>query len=199
MFESNSKFPKFYVYMMLLSAILAFVGMFVSVKIVSAIYFIAIILSLVLYILDKKYGTLLTNYKLTYMLFELVNLIAVISIVYYEFANHSEVLNLFLVLLICLEVLMLIIDIFVIKNRNLTKRENLVIDFFKLCSMVCILTYFFNVSKLYFSIFAFVFEAIVLVFKVYCNLEDKPHVEEKAEEEIIEDVIHLNSEEGDKD
>ena len=65
--------------------------------------------------------------------------------------------------------------------------------------MVCILTYFFNVSKLYFSIFAFVFEAIVLVFKVYCNLEDKPHVEEKAEEEIIEDVIHLNSEEGDKD
>lgn len=199
MFESNSKFPKFYVYMMLLSAILAFVGMFFSVKIVSAIYFIAIILSLVLYILDKKYGTLLTNYKLTYMLFELVNLIAVISIVYYEFANHSEVLNLFLVLLICLEVLMLIIDIFVIKNRNLTKRENLVIDFFKLCSMVCILTYFFNVSKLYFSIFAFVFEAIVLVFKVYCNLEDKPNVEEKAEEEIIEDVIHLNSEEGDKD
>jgi hypothetical protein len=184
---------------MLLSAILAFVGMFFSVKIVSAIYFIAIILSLVLYILDKKYGTLLTNYKLTYMLFELVNLIAVISIVYYEFANHSEVLNLFLILLICLEVLMLIIDIFVIKNRNLTKRENLVIDFFKLCSMVCILTYFFNVSKLYFSIFAFVFEAIVLVFKVYCNLEDKPHVEEKAEEEIIEDVIHLNSEEGDKD
>lgn len=199
MFESNSKFPKFYVYMMLLSAILAFVGMFFSVKIVSAIYFIAIILSLVLYILDKKYGTLLTNYKLTYMLFELVNLIAVISIVYYEFANHSEVLNLFLILLICLEVLMLIIDIFVIKNRNLTKRENLVIDFFKLCSMVCILTYFFNVSKLYFSIFAFVFEAIVLVFKVYCNLEDKPQVEEKAEEEIIEDAIHLNSEEGDKD
>ena len=96
MFESNSKFPKFYVYMMLLSAILAFVGMFFSVKIVSAIYFIAIILSLVLYILDKKYGTLLTNYKLTYMLFELVNLIAVISIVYYEFLNHSEVLNLFL-------------------------------------------------------------------------------------------------------
>ena len=198
MFESNSKFPKFYVYMMLLSAILAFVGMFFSVKIVSAIYFIAIILSLVLYILDKKYGTLLTNYKLTYMLFELVNLIAVISIVYYEFLNHSEVLNLFLVLLICLEVLMLIIDIFVIKNKNLTKRENLFIDFFKLCAMVCILTYFFNVSKLYFSIFAFVFEAIVLSFKVYCNLEDKPIVEEKAEEEIIEDVIHLNSEEGDK-
>lgn len=200
MFESNSKFPKFYVYMMLLSAILAFVGMFFSVKIVSAIYFVVIILSLVLYILDKKYGTLLTNYKLTFALFELVNLIAVISIVYYEFSNHSEVLNLFLILLIVIEVLMLIIDIFVIKNKNLTKKENLTIDFFKLCSMVCILTYFFNVSKLYFSIFAFVFEAIVLVFKVYCNLEDKPTEEEtKKEEDIIEDVIHSSSEEGDKD
>ena len=197
MFESNSKFPKFYVYMMLLSAILAFAGMFFSVKIVSAIYFIAIILSLVLFILDKKYGTLLTNYKLTFALFELVNLIAVVSVVYYEFSNHLEVLNLFLILLIAIEVLMLIIDIFVIKNKNLTKRENLTIDFFKLCSMVCILTYFFNVSELYFSIFAFVFESIVLVFKVYSNLEDKP--EEEKKEELIEDVIHSNSEEGDKD
>ena len=107
-------------------------------------------------------------------MFELVNLIAVVSVVYYEFANHSEILNLFLFLLIVIEVLMIVIDIFVIKNKNLTKRENLTIDFFKLCSMICILTYFFNVSELYFSIFAFVFESIVLVFKVYCNLEDKP-------------------------
>ena len=66
MFETNSKFPKFFVYMMLLSAILALVGMFVNVKIVSAVYFIVIILNVVLLLMDKKYGPPLTNYKQTY-------------------------------------------------------------------------------------------------------------------------------------
>jgi hypothetical protein len=109
------------------------------------------------------------------------------------------VLNLFLILLVIIEVLLIIIDVFVIKNKNLTKRENLVIDFMKLCSMICLLTYFFNVSELYFSIFAFVFEAINLVMKVFCNLEDKEQGENKKEEDLITDVIHSNSDEGDKD
>ncbi len=199
MFESSSKFPKFFVYMMLLLASIAFLGMFFSIKIVAAVYFIAIVLCIVLNILDRKYGTILTNYKLTYLLFELVNLIAVISVIYFEYSKHTEVLNLFLILLVILEVLLIIIDVFVIKNKNLTKRENLVVDFIKLCSMICFLTYFFNVSKLYFSIFAFVFESINLVMKVFCNLDDKNQVENKKEEDIIADVIQSNSDEGDKD
>ena len=199
MFETSSKFPKFFVYMMLLLASIAFLGMFFSIKIVAAVYFIAIVLCIVLNILDRKYGTILTNYKLTYLLFELVNLIAVISVIYFEYSKHTEVLNLFLILLVILEVLLIIIDVFVIKNKNLTKRENLVVDFIKLCSMICFLTYFFNVSKLYFSIFAFVFESINLVMKVFCNLDDKNQVENKKEEDIIADVIQSNSDEGDKD
>lgn len=199
MFESSSKFPKFFVYMMLLLASIAFLGMFFSIKIVAAVYFIAIVLCIVLNILDRKYGTILTNYKLTYLLFELVNLIAVISVIYFEYSKHTEVLNLFLILLVILEVLLIIIDVFVIKNKNLTKRENLVVDFMKLCSMICFLTYFFNVSKLYFSIFAFVFESINLVMKVFCNLDDKAQIEDKKEEDIITDVIQSNSDEGDKD
>ena len=199
MFESSSKFPKFFVYMMLLLASIAFLGMFFSIKIVAAVYFIAIVLCIVLNILDRKYGTILTNYKLTYLLFELVNLIAVISVIYFEYSKHTEVLNLFLILLVILEVLLIIIDVFVIKNKNLTKRENLVVDFMKLCSMICFLTYFFNVSKLYFSIFAFVFESINLVMKVFCNLDDKTQIEDKKEEDIITDVIQSNSDEGDKD
>ena len=199
MFESSSKFPKFFVYMMLLLASIGFFGMFFSIKIVSAVYFIAIVLCIVLNILDRKYGTVLTNYKLTYLLLELINLIAVISVMYFEYSKHTEVLNLFLILLVTIELLLINIDLFVIKNKNLTKRENIVIDFMKLCSMICFLTYFFNVSKLYFAIFAFMFEAINLVMKVYCNLEDKDQVENRKEEDIITDVLHSNADEGDKD
>jgi hypothetical protein len=65
--------------------------------------------------------------------------------------------------------------------------------------MVCILTYFFKVSKLYFAIFAFVFETINLFIKLYCNLNDKEHVEQKNEEDEIADKIHVNLDEGDKD
>ena len=199
MFETNSKFPKFFVLMMLLSAIIAFVGMFFSIKIVSAVYFIVIILSLVLYMLDRKYGPLLTNYKQTFSLFELVNLIAIISIIYYEFSNHAQILNVFLMLLVIVEVILLLVDLFVIKNKNITKRENLIIDLITLCSMISLMTYFFNVSELYFAIFAFVFESINLVVKIWFNHGGKEVVHETKQEEAIEDVIHSNTDEGDKD
>ena len=81
MFESTSKFPKFYLYMQLFIAITIFIGMFFSLTLVSVVYFVALLLSAVVLMLDKKYGTILTNYKLTYFLFDIINLIAVIAIV----------------------------------------------------------------------------------------------------------------------
>ena len=165
MFESNSKFPKIFVYMMSILALMMFIGMFFGVVFVGSPYFIALLICAILLILDRKYGSILTNYKLVYLLFEIVNLIAVISVVYYEYSKHTEILNTFLILLIVIETLMALIDIFLLKNKKLTRTMNVVIDFIKLCSMICIITYFFGVSKLYFAIFAFVFEAINLTVK----------------------------------
>ena len=50
----------------------------------------------VIFILDRKYGSILTNYKVTYLLFEVVNLVAVITVIVYEYTKHTEILNLFL-------------------------------------------------------------------------------------------------------
>ena len=77
MFEKNSKIPKFFVYMMGAISILIFVGMFFSPKLVAGIYFIGVILSVLLLLLDKKYDKLHSNYQLTYLLFDITNLIAV--------------------------------------------------------------------------------------------------------------------------
>lgn len=201
MFESNSKFPKIFVYMMSLLAVIMFIGMFFGVIFVGSPYFIAMLICAVILILDRRYGSILTNYKLTYLLFEIVNLIAVISVVYYEYSKHTEMLNIFLILLIAIEVVMAIIDIFLLKNKNLTKIKNVIIDFIKLCSMICIMTYFFNVSKLYFAIFAFVFESMNLAVKIstyFENLGKKQKTESETENqektEKIEDIIHSNSE-----
>lgn len=200
MFESNSKFPKIFVYMMSVLALMMFIGMFFGVVFVGSPYFIALLICAILLILDRKYGSILTNYKLVYLLFEIVNLFAVISVVYYEYSKHTEILNTFLILLIIIETLMALIDIFLLKNKKLTRTMNVVIDFIKLCSMICIITYFFGVSKLYFAIFAFVFESINLTVKVISFLDKPTNEDAKIDEksEKLEDIIHSGSEnEGD--
>lgn len=200
MFESSSKFPKIFVYIMTFLSILIFIGMFFSTKLVMSIYFIAILIGAIILLLDKKYGTFLTNYKLTYFLFEIVNLIAVVSIIYYEYSKHTDILNLFLVLLVAIEFILILFDIFAIKNKNLTKQMNLAIDFIKLCAMICFITYFFGVSKLYFSIFAFVFESMNLTVKMVSCLNNKKEKDKQIVENkdiSVEDVIKSNADVGD--
>lgn len=183
---ANSKFPKFFIYMQLAVSLIILVGMFFSVKIVGGVYFIALIISAVFVVLDKKYGSLLTNYKLTFFLFDLVNLIAVIAIVYYEYTKHTFVLNMFLTLLIVIEVLMMVVDMFLIKNKNISPNQNFIVDVLKLCSMICILTYLFNVSDLYFAIVAFVFEIVIFVLRLVLNRDTSS---QKAKEEIHENSL----------
>jgi len=199
MFESNSKFPKIFVYMMSLLAVLMLVGLFFGVGYVSMPYFVALIICVLLFILDKKSNSNLTNYKLTYLLFEIVNLIAVISVIYYEYKYHTQILNLFFIMLVVELVLMCLIDVFVLKNKNLNKKINLSIDFIKLCSMICILTYFFGVSDLYFAIFAFAFELANIVLKIWTHFKYGKRqplaIEEKNES--LEDIIHSGDSEGD--
>lgn len=191
MFETNSKFPKIFVYMMSLVAVIMLSGIFFSLKVVGGAYFVALLLCAIIFILDKKYGTILTNYKVTYLLFEIVNFVAVIAVIAFEYVGHTDTLNLFLILLGALEVLMMIIDIFLLKNKHLTKVQNLLIDLVKLCSMVCIITYFFNVSKLYFVLFAFVFEVANITVKVLVYSENKGNNEKVVQKtEAIEDIIH---------
>lgn len=198
MFETNSKFPKIFVYMMSVLAAIMFVGIFFSAKIVGGAYFIALLICGIIFILDRKYGSILTNYKLTYLLYELVNLIAVLSVIVYEYSKHTETLNVFLILLLVVEIVMGIVDIFLLKNKQLTKTKNLIIDFIKLCSMVCIITYFFNVSKLFFAIFAFVFESMNIAVKVVTYIENKNNVIEQIKpQEKLEDIIHSDDDEGD--
>jgi hypothetical protein len=168
--------------------------MFFSLKLVGIVYFVALLLSAVVLMLDKKYGTILTNYKLTYFLFDLINLIAAIAIVYYENRSNTKELNIFLVAMIVSNVVLMVADIFLVKNKNLTKMENLWIDVVKLCSMICMLTYFFGVSELVYAIVAFGFELINLALKIYVNrVSIKPLVESKEEKDRNTIVAMLRS------
>lgn len=202
MFESTSKFPKFYLYMLLCIAITIFISMFFSLTLVCVIYFVALLLSAVVLMLDKKYGTILTNYKLTFFLFDLINLIAAIAIIYYENKTHTRELNNFLIGLIAANVVLMVVDIFLIKNKNLTKTENLWIDVVKLCSMICMLTYFFGVSELVYAIVALGFEIVNLILKIVVNrIQKLPETESKEEKEkdIIVSLIRSTSDEEEVD
>ena len=199
MFENNVKFPKFFICMQIALSLIILIGMFFSVKFVACVYFVALIISAVFVMLDKKYGSILTNYKLTFFLFDLINLIGVIAILYYEYAKHTKILNVFLILVLVVECLMMIVDFVLIKNENLSNNENFLADIIKLCSMICLLTYFCNVSDLYFSIVAFVFELIAFGMRMYINRPSNitKIKEEKFEKIIVKRIRSAGENEGD--
>jgi len=190
---NKSKFSNFFVCMLIPMALLMFIAMFFSVKIVEGIYFAALILAVVYFILNKKYGKFITNHKLAFILFEIINLIAVIAIIYYEFAKFTIILNFFLVLLVIAEVLLLLLDIFYIKNEKINSQENLFISIVKLGSFICILTYFFNISTLFFAIDALIFELANLTIKILFQKFELPEMDKEYQKEVepsnIEKII----------
>ena len=196
--EKNFRFPQFFNYLLVTLSVIIFAGMFFSVKIVGGVYFIAILLSVVFAILDKKYGKFLSNYKVTFFLFDLINLISVIAILYYEYSRHEMILNVFLILLIVIEVLMMIIDFFLIKNKNLSKNESFIVNVVKIASMICILTYFYKVSILFFAIDALFFEVASLILKIYVYKVEKNEEINEPVEPKVEDIIQsAGKDEGD--
>lgn len=200
MFENKSKFPRFFVYMLLILAVIMFVGMFFNANIVGVTYFVALLVCIVLLLLDKHYGTILTNYKLTFFLFDLINLIAVIAVMYYEFSKHTFILNVFLVVLILAEIFLIFVDIFVVQNKNISKEGCFFVNVVKLGSIICILTYFYRVSELWFAIDALIFEIVSIVLKIYFNStkfgkKNDGNNENEKQLNTIESRIHSAGEE----
>lgn len=188
---NKSKFSSFFVCMLIPMALLMFVSMFFSVKIVEGIYFAALILAVVYLILNKKYGKFISNHKLAFILFELINLIAVIAIIYYEFKKFTILLNLFLIALLVAEIVLICLDIFYVKNENINAQENLFISVLKLGSFICIITYFFNISTLFFAIDALIFEIANIIIKVLFQKFDfsETIAEKEIEKTNIEKII----------
>ena len=152
--------------------------------------------------LKRKYGSDLSNYKMTFFLLDLICIIALVTVLVYEYSTASMILNGFMFLLIGMLVLSLIIDWFLIKNQRFTNNENTLVNVVKLCSMICILTYFFNVSDLFFAIDSLIFEVAGFILKIYLNMDDsQKKTEEKVEEEpTIEEMISsVGQNEGDMD
>ena len=202
MLKTNSKYPKFIIYMLLALALMNLASTFINFYIASATFFITIIVVVVFLVLDRKYGSDLSNYKMTFFLLDLICIIALATVLVYEYSTASMILNGFMFLLIGMLVLSLIIDWFLIKNQRFTNNENTLVNVVKLCSMICILTYFFNVSDLFFAIDSLIFEVAGFVLKIYLNMDDsQKKTEEKVEEEpTIEEMISsVGQNEGDMD
>ena len=180
---NKSKFSNFFLLLLVPMAMFMLVGMFFSVSFVRDVYFAVLILAIVFFMLNKKYGKLVANHKLGFILFEIINLIAIIAIIYYEFSKFTLVLNLFLIALVVVECLLLVVDIFYIKNEKINVQENLFIAVVKLGSFICILTYFFKVSTLFFAIDALIFELANLILKFLFEKLDIPDFGNEKNEE----------------
>lgn len=207
MFKNTSIFPRIFIYILSALSILIFVGMFFSFRLVEIFYFVTILVAAVFLILDKKYGKSLTNHKAVFFLFDFINLIAIITVLYYEYSKHNSVLNAFLIALICVVSILLIIDFVFISDKFSFKKEFIFIDVLELCSMICIYTYFNKVSEFWFAVTAFVFFIFNLAVKIaftiklkYYNQNIKKRIEtdnvEVLQDESIESLIQSEDEQG---
>lgn len=191
MAKSSVKIPMIFIYLLLVPAALMLIGICINAQIVGVGYFVALLINFAFMIIDIQFKSSLTNYKLSFSLAEVINLISVIAIFSYEINNLTLVLNVFLILLIVLNAVMLLIDGIFLKNQKISKLDGSIVSIFKIGSMVCILMYFYKVSTLWFAISAFIFELISLSFKIYlCAKKTKVVDEKMSDNETIEDIIH---------
>ena len=198
MFDKNSKFPRFFILMLVPIALIMLIGMFFSVKIVGSVYLFALIIAFVFLMLDRHHGENLTNYKLSCFLFDLINLIAVIAITYYEYKNHTMVLNIFLVVLIVVLLLSIIADVVIIRCKDISKKKSVFISIVKMGAMICILTYFYNVSNLFFAVDALIFEIANVIIKLFITEKVKTKEDKKEKFDLVS-VIRSSDEEGELD
>lgn len=190
MANKEHKFPRFFIYLLIMPALVMFIGLFFDMNIVGVAYFVALIISFVFMIIDKHYSETLTNYKIAFSFLDSINLVAVIAILTHEYNKHTLILNCFLFALLAVEVILVLIDAIFVKNESVSKYGSVLIDLVKLGSMICILTYFYKVSTLWYSIIALVFELINVIFKIYFSRYHKQIFRKKTKNEELEDRIH---------
>lgn len=196
MFDRNSKFPRFIILMLLPITIIMFVGIFFDNRVVSCAYFVALLVSIVFLMLDRKYGENVANYKLSFFLFDIINLIATVAVIYYEFKKYSYLLNALIVALIVVLIFLIMIDVVLIKNKDVTKRQSIYVLLLNVGVMICILTYFCNVSDLFFVIDALIFEVAIIIVKSLIIFSKKLKNKEKVNEFDLVSIIRAE-EEGD--
>lgn len=199
MFEKNSKFPRFFILMLIPIAAVMLFGMFFSMKFVAYSYFVALLIAIVFLMIDRHYGENLTNYKLAFFLFDFINLIAVIVVIYYEFAKHSLLLNILLFVLVSVLVILHVVDGLALKNKHILKKYSLIIGLINVATMICILTYFYDVSDLFFVIDALVFEIANVIIKLVLVFSNKIQKQEKGDEFDLVSIIRSEDNEGDLD
>ncbi|MBQ8425060.1 MAG: hypothetical protein IJX17_03450 [Clostridia bacterium] len=203
MFENNSKFPRFIIFMLIALSVFLLGGAFFGESVVSIIYFIGLIVLVVFSMLDKKYGMTLTNHKVVYFLLDLINLIAVASILIYEFNLNNKLTNITLILLMSVVIALVLIDLFVLNDKYSVKRECMIINVIKIFSNICVFVCFNVTYYFWFAIASTIFELVNLIIRVVvtCNLKKSKHISEEIvknnDELVVEDLIHLNAGEGD--
>lgn len=194
--KNMSMCEKLFLYLLLVPALVMFVGMFFSNVIVSAAYFMAIVVGFVIFILDRHDSGLRSNSKLVFIMSDVINFVAVVTIIYYEHLNSWQATDILLFVFAALTFILVLVDALYVKNDKIPIKGVVFIDLLTVGTMICILCYYFKVSSLWFAIDAIVFESVVLVLKLVLNRfarvkkESVVTLEDTSEEQKIEELIH---------
>ncbi len=194
--QNSSKMPRFFLIMLLIVAVVMLISVFFSPFVVGTAYFVALILGVVLFIFSKQTKHKLTNFKYTYFMFDAINLIAIVAVIYYEWTKHTTMLNVLLVILLVVTVILVFIDFFVFVSLETSKRENMLISMALVASMICITAYFYNVSDFWFAVIALVFSLASLGLKLFSTFSFQTKKNKRQAQDGLENTENTEGEES---
>ncbi len=166
MFEQNSKFPRFFIFILLALAIIIFIDSFISLNFTGCTFLFALIVSAVVFMMDKHFKFHLTNYKALFFLFDLISLIGTTTVLVYSYELYSDWLSGLMISLCVILFANILVDILFFKNKKASKRECLLVNFLKLLSMLSVIVYFFGVAVIWFVILTNLIEILSLLLKL---------------------------------
>ena len=171
--------------------------MFFGATVVGIVYFCALLLTSVFLIMDRYCADNLANYKSIFILLDVINLIAILAILIYEWAEHTIAFNVMLFVFAAIEIAMIVFETVKVNVKNITKVESVISGILKIGSMICMLTYFYGVSSLFFAIDAMIFEIANLGIKIcFDKLDIKQKSVKMTEDDNLESMIQKAEDDG---
>lgn len=190
MTEKKYKIPMVFDYILTAILFAMFFAVFLGIEFFAITQFLGILVMFIFYMLDKKYGEELCDHKITHFLFNIITLISLIALLGFEIENYSITLSALIIVDIIVVSILVLLDISYVDDGFFDKFWCNIINTTKLCSMICICTYYNGAISIIFAILIIVLSLANVFAVVYATILTSK--KKKLQAEVINEVNNNN-------
>ena len=173
MTDKKIELPMIFEYLLTATIFAMFVSVFFDISFCAIIVFFMLLVALCFTVLDRKYGEILCDHKITYFLLNINILLALISLIGFNYNEYSLTMNLLVIINIVAVVVLVILDMLFTSDNFFDKFWCNIINIIKVCLFACILAYYYGVTSTIYIFLTVVFELINIGVKIYSTIHQE--------------------------